>query len=102
MSEHVRADRAALIISTLGFLFGLAWLSGMLIVFSGTEVVEGETVYVLGDHRDSSNDSRNPLIGAVPNSRIKGKTLFIYMSWKNTRASLWERIRWPRVGTSVD
>jgi signal peptidase I len=59
-------------------------------------------VYVLGDHRDSSNDSRNPLIGAVPNSRIKGKTLFIYMSWKNTRASLWERIRWPRVGTSVD
>jgi hypothetical protein len=24
------------------------------------------------------------------------------MSWKNTRASLWERIRWSRVGTSVD
>jgi len=59
-------------------------------------------VYVLGDHRDSSNDSRNPLVGAVPNSRIKGKALFIYMSWKNTRESLWDRVRWSRVGTTVN
>ncbi|MEM7137753.1 MAG: signal peptidase I [Myxococcota bacterium] len=59
-------------------------------------------VYVLGDHRDSSNDSRNPLIGAVENSRIKGKALFIYMSSKNARDALWNRIRWSRVGSNVN
>ena len=39
-------------------------------------VGEGE-VFVLGDNRVSSNDSRNPLVGAIPISKITGKAHFI-------------------------
>lgn len=40
-------------------------------------------IYVLGDHRDASNDSRNPGVGAIPVSRVKGRALFIY--WPPSR-----------------
>lgn len=48
-------------------------------------------VYVLGDHRDHSNDSRNPMVGAVPINRIKGRALSIYWS------SGPEGFRWSRM-----
>lgn len=37
-------------------------------------------VFVLGDHRDHSNDSRNPMMGMIPVENIKGKALVIYWS----------------------
>ena len=37
-------------------------------------------IYVLGDHRDSSNDSRNPVLGVIPVTRVKGRALTIYWS----------------------
>jgi signal peptidase I len=37
-------------------------------------------IYVLGDHRDHSNDSRNPMVGAIPINRVKGRALAIYWS----------------------
>ena len=46
---------------------------------------------VLGDHRDHSNDSRNPMVGAVPIDRIKGRALSIYWS------SGPEGFRWNRM-----
>jgi signal peptidase I len=57
-------------------------------------VPEG-SVYVLGDHRDHSNDSRNEMVGAVPINRIKGRALSIYWS------SGPEGFRWKRIFSAI-
>jgi signal peptidase I len=44
----------------------------------GAITVEPDHIYVLGDHRDRSNDSR--ALGTIPVSRIKGHVLSIYWS----------------------
>lgn len=49
--------------------------------------------FVLGDHRDSSNDSRT--IGPIPLRRLKGKALAIYWSTGE------EGFRWERMFRSV-
>jgi signal peptidase I len=51
-------------------------------------------IYVLGDHRDHSNDSRNPEVGMIPASRVKGRALAIY--WSND-----DGVRWNRIFDSV-
>lgn len=53
--------------------------------------VPDKQVFVMGDHRDMSNDSRNPDLGAIPVQRIKGRGLAIYWS----RGS--DGIRWSRL-----
>jgi signal peptidase I len=44
----------------------------------GPLTVEPGRIYVLGDHRDRSNDSR--ALGTIPISRVKGQVLSIYWS----------------------
>ena len=45
-------------------------------------VGKGE-VYVLGDNRVNSNDSRNGLVGAIPLERIVGKAHFVVFPFKH-------------------
>ena len=49
----------------------------------------------LGDHRDQSNDSRNPAVGAIPVTRVKGRALNIY--WSSGE----EGLRWDRMFSAV-
>lgn len=53
-------------------------------------------IFVMGDHRDHSNDSRNPSVGMIPASRVKGQALAIY--WSNEGNG----VRWDRLFTAVD
>ena len=47
-SDHSRRNER--IVAGFGFAFGLIWLLGILLVFSGREVIDGQVQYVLGDH----------------------------------------------------
>ncbi len=53
-------------------------------------------VYLLGDHRDQSTDSRNPLVGPIPVERIRGKALFVYLSASAAG------FRGDRIGSGID
>lgn len=60
---------------------------------SEREVPPGH-VFVLGDHRDRSNDSRNPAVGMIPIGRVKGRADSIY--WSSD-----EEVRWDRMFSLV-
>ena len=64
-----------------------------------TRVPEG-TVFVMGDNRDNSQDSR--YWGFVPIENIAGKAFVIHWSWDFDNPDIKNKVRWGRILSGID
>ncbi|MEN6507468.1 MAG: signal peptidase I [Smithella sp.] len=62
----------------------------------GPVVVPGNSLFVMGDKRDESADSR--FWGFVDLKDVEGKALLIYWSWNSEEGNLLKKVRWERIG----
>jgi signal peptidase I len=66
--------------------------------YGPVKVPEG-SLFVMGDNRDNSQDSR--FWGFVKINEVKGKAFIIYFSWDSNAQNPLNKIRWTRFGKLI-
>jgi len=65
----------------------------------GPVVVAKDCLFVMGDNRNNSEDSR--FWGALPLDDVLGKAFLIYFSWNGRAEDTLDKVRWSRIGKLI-